>query len=85
LNGVHGEVECPIGPDECSGRSGRVLDAVADLLGSLDVGEPFDDVQGHVEPGRDARGGDDVSVVDLAPPGPDGDARVELVQLIEGR
>ncbi|CAM5285311.1 hypothetical protein SANTM175S_03721 [Streptomyces antimycoticus] len=68
----------------CSHRWPRVvLDATSHLTCALRRGQPGDQVQRHVDTGRDPGGGDHVTVVDEPLVGPYVDRRVELREQVQ--
>jgi hypothetical protein len=70
---------CPLS----SARRGGVLHHGRDGPGELFAEEPRDEVEPEVDPGRDAAGGDDVTLVHDAPAVDDVHGRVALAQLVE--
>ena len=73
----------PHGSAELHGRLGVVLEHAPHPLGLLLSAQPVDEVEGHVDAGRDPGGGDDVAVVDVALVGSDVDGGIDGGQSLE--
>ena len=74
---------CRVGRPRLDGRVRVVLDVAAHLASPLGRVEPRHEVEGHVDPGRDAGGRHDLAAVDEPVLGPDVDRRVELAEVVQ--